>query len=101
MVRRLELQTLFVSLMENENVYFQPPSNLNMKYPALRYELSDLNNRHANNAVYAQKKAYKITLIDEDPDSIYVSKISKLPKCRFDTFYTADDLNHWVFTLYY
>ncbi len=38
---------------------------------------------------------------EEDPDSVIVEKVSKLPRCRFDRHYTADELNHDVFTLYY
>ena len=87
--------------MGNRNVYFQPPSTLNMKYPAIRYELSSIENSHANNAVYVQNNSYKIILIDTDPDSEYVGKISKLPKCRFITSYPSDGLNHWIFNLYF
>lgn len=87
--------------MKSRNVYFQPPSTLRMKYPAIRYELSSIDNIHADNAVYAQNNSYKITLIDTDPDSEYISKISKLPKCSFNTMYPSDGLNHWVFTLYF
>lgn len=101
MASRLELQTLLENLMDNRNVYFQPPSTLKMKYPAIRYELNSIENVHADNAVYAQNNSYKIILIDEDPDSEYVSELSKLPKCRFVTAYPSDGLNHWVFNLYF
>ncbi len=101
MASRLELQTLLEELMGNRHVYFQPPSNLTMKYPAIRFELAGINNSHADNAVYSQSKNYKLTLIDEDPDSEYADKISKLPKCRFDRMYTSSGLNHWVFNLYF
>ena len=101
MASRLELQTLLEGLIGNRNVYFQPPSTLKMKYPAIRYELNSIDNIHADNAVYAQNNSYKITLIDTDPDSEYVSELSKLPKCRFVTAYPSDGLNHWVFNLYF
>ena len=101
MASRLELQALLENLMDNRNVYFQPPSNLTMKYPAIRYELNSIDNIHADNVVYAQNNSYKITLMDFDPDSEYVGKLSKLPKCSFTTSYPADGLNHWVFNLFY
>ena len=101
MASRLELQALLEKIMGNRNVYFQPPSTLRMKYPAIRYELESIENIHADNAVYTQHNSYKITLIDEDPDSAYVGAISRLPKCRFNTSYPADGLNHWVFRLYF
>lgn len=101
MASRLELQTLLENIMGNRNVYFQPPSTLKMKYPAIRYELDSIDNTHADNAVYAQHNSYKIILIDEDPDSEYVGKLSKLPRCGFTTAYPSDGLNHWVFRLYH
>ena len=87
--------------MGNRNVYFQPPSTLKMNYPAIRYELNSIDNTHADNKVFTQNISYKVTLIDEDPDSEYVGKLSKLPKCAFNTSYPSDGLNHWVFTLYF
>lgn len=101
MASRLELQTLLESILESRNVYNQPPSTLNMTYPAIRYSLNSIDNVRANNAVYVQNKSYKIILIDKDPDSEYVDKISKLQKCSFTTAYTSDGLNHWVFNLYF
>ena len=101
MASRLKLQTLLEKIMGNRNVYLQPPSNLNMSYPAIRYELNSTDNTHSNNQVYSQNTSYKITLIDRDPDSDCAKEISKLPKCAFNRFYTADNLNHWVYTLYY
>lgn len=101
MASRLELQGLLEKIMGNRNVYFQPPSTLMMKYPAIRYELESINNTHADNVVYAQHNSYKITLIDEDPDSEYAGIISRLPKCSFSTAYPSDGLNHWVFRLYF
>ena len=101
MVSRLDLQVLLEDIMESRNVYFQPPSTLKMKYPAIRYELNSIENVHADNKVYKQHNSYKIILIDDDPDSKYVDKLSKLPKCSFTTSYPSDGLNHWVFKLYF
>lgn len=101
MASRLELQTLLESILGSRNVYFQPPSTLKMTYPAIRYSLNSIDNVRANNAVYVQNNSYKIILIDEDPDSEYVVRISRLQKCSFITSYTSDGLNHWVFNLYF
>lgn len=101
MASRLELQTLLESLLGSRNVYFQSPASVMMKYPAIVYSVDDIENTHANNGVYAQMKAYSITIIDEDPDSELIDKISRLPLCAFDRHYVADNLNHDVFTLYF
>ena len=100
MTSRLELQAMLENILESHYVYFQPPASVRMNYPAIVYELGGIDNSHANNLVYMQDKSYTITLIDKDPDNKIVDKISHLPKCRFDRFFTSDNLNHYVFTLY-
>lgn len=99
--RRLELQALLESTLGSRNVYFQPPSNVKMKYSCIKYSRSTITDQYANNAAYKRKTAYTITLITTDPDSDLVSKIKDLPLCRHDRSYVADGLNHDVFTLYY
>lgn len=101
MASRLELQTLLETLLGSRNVYFQPSASVFLKYPAIVYSRYNIENTHADNRVYAQHTAYQVTVIDEDPDSEIVKKVSMLPMCSFDRHYTADNLNHDVFTLYF
>lgn len=98
---RLDLQTLLENLINCDHVYYQPPSNLQMKYPAIRFSRSDIENKFADNSVYVQQHAYEIIVIDKDPDSEIVEKVSKLPTARFERHYVADNLNHDVFQLYF
>lgn len=100
MERRLKLQGLLEKNLGSRHVYFQPPDNVQMIYPAIVYELDDINCLHADNNPYTQDPAYSVTLIDENPDSEYVEKLSSLPKCSFERFYKADNLNHWVYKIY-
>lgn len=72
-----------------------------MQYPAIVYSRDDIENDHANNGTYIQFTAYNIIVIDPDPDSEVVQKVSKLPMCTFDRHYAADNLNHDSFTIYY
>lgn len=101
MASRLKLQTELEIILGSRNVYFQPPESIRMIYPAIVYSRARIDNRHANDFVYKQNDAYEVIVIDRNPDSEIVRKISKLPKCRFDRHYKADNLNHDVFTLYY
>ncbi len=99
MPRRLKLQTLLEELLGSRNVYFQPPESVKMKYPAIVYGLEDIENAFANDRVYLSKRKYLITVIDEDPDSEIVEKVSQLPACRFNRHFESDNLNHDVFIL--
>lgn len=98
---RDELHEFLVGILGSSNVYYQPPESVKMKYPCIKYERADIRNDHANNGVYKQSHFYTITVIDYDPDSEIVEKLSKVPRIGFDRHYTADNLNHDVFTLYY
>lgn len=82
------------------NVYFQPPPNSMIKYPAIIYRLATIDTNHANNLPYTWRKRYTVTLIDTNPDSSYVDKILSLPTCSFDRFFVSENLNHWVFVIY-
>ena len=101
MESRLELQILLEEILGSANVYYQPPESVKMSYPAIVYSLKNMKNNFANNSVYTQYTDYEIIVIDKDPDSVIVSKISKLPMCMFDRHYASDNLNHTVFTLSY
>lgn len=98
---RLELQTLLESVLGSRNVYYQPPASVRMNYPAIVYFRSDIENDFANDLAYIQSLAYEVIVIDEDPDSNIVMRVSQLPMCRYDRHYTSDNLNHDVFTLYF
>lgn len=99
MMTRLELHEMLCEVLGSRNVYFQPPESVKMKYPAIVYSRSDISNTYADDTSYLTSKEYLITVIDKDPDSEIPDRISKLPLCRFDRHYTADNLNHDVFTI--
>lgn len=98
---RLDLQEFLEILKGDQNVYFQPPASVKMNYPAIVYKLSNINNTHANNSPYIQDTAYQLIYITKNPDDVMIKTLSKLPMCDFDRHYTADNLNHYSYILYY
>lgn len=101
MERRLKLQGLLETLLGSRNVYFQPPPNVELKYPCIKYSKDSIKTDFANDRPYQLYTKYKITIIDEDPDSKIVKRIAELPMCTFSTQYTVNNLNHNVFNLSY
>lgn len=101
MAPRLELQALLKSLLGNDNVYFQPPTNLTMQYDCVRYELSDLDVERANNTAYTLEKKYSVTYITRNADSDFPVRFVSLPKCDFERAYRADNLYHHVFNIFF
>ena len=104
MDKRLELDALLRKVMKDvswvENVYFQPPENLLLKYPAIVYSRSDIRNRPADDMVYSQFTFYDLTVIDKNPDSLLVYAVASLPRCKFGRHYKSDNLNHDTFTIF-
>lgn len=105
--RREQLGQLLAAVLGSSNVYFQPPPSLSMKYPCIRYKLGDSGpqapfaNARANDKLYAVRNLYTVTLIDANPDTLIAAKLRQLEYCKLVRCYTADNLNHYVFSLYW
>lgn len=99
MVRRHELQDILEGVCDN--VYFQPPANVQMTYPAVVYERARANTIFADNTPYTSTKQYSLKLISKNPDDSIFEALAALPKCAHERFYVVDNLNHDVFNIYF
>lgn len=114
---RLELQTLLENVMADilkatydessvaseahRRVYFQPPETVKMVYPCIVYTLDNVDTKYANNVPYGHRKAYAVTVIDRNPDSEIPDKIGDLPTSSFSRKFVNDNLNHFVYRLWF
>lgn len=101
MAPRLELQTLLEGVLGSANVYFQPPSNLQMKYPCIVYAHDNAKTEFAGNHPYSRTKRYQLTVIDRNPDTLIPDDIGQLPLSNLNRIFTTDNLHHYVFNLYF
>lgn len=101
MHNRLELHTKLVNILGSKYVYFQPPESIKMVYPCIVYERYDISNTHADDDIYLQPRQYRITIIDTDPDSEIVDRMSKFKTARFVRHQFVNNLNHDIFNIYY
>ncbi len=101
MAHRLELQQLLVSILGSTNVYFQPPPSVQMQYPSIVYKRDSRKTEFADDKPYKDRKRYLVTVIDRNPDSEIPERLAQLSLCVFDRFYTADNLNHDVYRLFF
>jgi hypothetical protein len=101
MDRRLKLQALLSSIPGVTKAYFQPPPSISMTYPCIVYQRDSASIQHANNLLYRHMKRYQVTVIDYDPDSAIPDVVVQLPTANFSRHFTADKLNHDVYTLYF
>jgi hypothetical protein len=99
---RLDLHAELVEV--TPNVYFQPPSNSTMQilqYPCIVYQRDFSQVDFADDIPYKGSKRYQLTVIDRNPDSDIPDVIEAMRYCAFSRFLVADDLNHFIFRLYF
>lgn len=101
MNRRIQLHQILVDLLGSTNVYFQPPSTVQMKFPCIIYSRDARDEKFADNILYLGKDRYSISVVDKNPDSDIPDKVGALPLTSFSQHYVVDNLNHDVYSTYY
>lgn len=102
MASRLDLHNELCQLLGSKNVYYSPPESLKMKYPCIRYTLSDKHTKYADDRTYKSINCYDVTVIDSNPDSAIPDQIlAHFSMCDFNRQYTSNNLNHSILKLYY
>ena len=103
MSKRQRFHELLVGALGSRNVYFQPPETVKMQYPCIVYHRGEIDPRtaYADGLLYRTTKAYVVTVIDQDPDSLIPDRVQQLPYSRLTRSFTNQNLNHDVFTIYY
>lgn len=101
MDKRLLLQALLNGIPGVTKAYFQPPADISMEYPCIVYQRDSAVTKFADNRPYSHKKRYQVTVIDRDPDSSIPDAVAELPLCIFSRHFTADQLHHDVYNLYF
>lgn len=98
---RIDLHKRLCEILGSSNVYFQPPETIKMQYPCIVYERSSNSTRYADDRPYKTTRRYTVTIIDQNPDSKLPDKLEELPFCRLNRVFTASNLNHYAFDIYY
>lgn len=98
---RLEFQSLLEGLQPGLNVYFQPPPDIQMSYPAIVYNRDYRANQYADNIAYRGTRRYQVTVIDANPDSQLPDLVADLPLSTFVRHYTTAGLNHDILYVFF
>ena len=102
--RRLLLQKELEDLTGHD-VYFQPPSspsNVIRSYPCTIYTLSDIYSLRADDRNYKNQRRYQVTYITKTPaDPLIDEFVEHFRQIRFSRHFTSDNLNHYIYDLYY
>ena len=99
--RRLLLGKEFKAL-GIKNVYFQPPKTTKMEYPCMIYKLDNIDTRAADDYNYMRFNRYALTYVTKDPDDDMIFKlIDHFRSISWSRSFTADNLNHYNYNLYF
>lgn len=98
---RLKLHSELVNILGSNNVYFQPPESVKINYPAIIYSRSDIDNKYADDSIYDKTIKYQVTIVDHNPDSEIVNRMTSFKFAVYDRHYIVNGLNHDQFTVHY
>ena len=102
MASRLNLHEELCALLGTRNAYYDPPESVKLNYTCIKYSLTGANVKRANNGVYGLMKEYELIVISRDPDDpVTDSILTNFQYARLTRAYRADNLNHFVYTIYY
>lgn len=100
--RRLILHDILEAIPGVKSVKFQPPPSYKMEYPAIRYNYAQHQFFRADNINYAGFRRYDLIFITPDPTSnVPDILLQTFEMISLDRTYTSNNLNHYVFNLYY
>lgn len=102
MNRRLELQNKLETILGSKEVYFQPPASVKLSYPCVVYSIGNGDAKYADDRLYRYIHNYTVTFIYKNPNIDIIEKVlTEFEMCSVSTCYCSDNLNHYVFSIYY
>ena len=83
------------------NVYFTPPEDIKINYPACIVTREELDIHRANNNVYKVSVGYKLVYVSKsEADDIIIKILNNFNHSDFRTEYKVNGLYHKVFVVY-
>jgi hypothetical protein len=72
-----------------------------MQYPCIIYRRDGSQTEYAENRKYHHTKRYQVTVVDRNPDTELSDKWKNCRSVRLIAIFPAENLNHYVFTLFF
>lgn len=102
MLKRVDIQEKFKFLLGSNNVYYQPPANLKMKYPAIVYSLDGLDVKHFDNTRLINKTCFSVTHIyRNENENLVETMLKNFEYISFDNRSIVDGIYNDHFTIYW
>lgn len=99
--RRLQFHAILEDALGSEYVYFQPPESVKLHYPCIIYGRATGYSEYADNILYMFRINYEVIYISKDPDNEVILKLASLPYSTLNRSYSAENLNHDSFNIYF
>lgn len=99
-----DIRDILYTIHDTKNVYYNPPSSIQMKFPCFRFEMNNTDIKYADNVSYMRTKRWTITYISrdvEDIDPVIKEMLDAFKYCTQETQFKSDNLQHVVFNLYF
>ena len=98
--KRLALHQEFIRILGNAcNVYFMPPQEMRLSYPAIVYYLGGGSDSYADNVRFLPRTTFDVTLIENEPLSPKVDEIRDLKHSSYMTSFKKDHLHQHQFKI--
>ena len=99
MAPRLDLHQILTTFVAH--VYFQPPPNIELAYPCIIYKRDFADTKFADDKPYNFTLRYMVTVIERDAEGVIASKVAAMPMSLFNRYYSADELHHDVYNVFF
>lgn len=98
---RFELHEKLCSILGSRNVYHDPPSNIQLKYPCIIYRRQPMESRQADNIKFIKWFPWDVQIIAKDPDfELFDTFLDNFDYGREGSPLVSDNLHHSNFTIY-
>lgn len=102
MLKRVDIQEKFKFLLGSNNVYYQPPANLKMKYPAIVYSLDGLDVKRFDNIRLINKNCFSVTHIyRNESENLVEAMLKNFEYISFDNRSIVDGIYNDHYTIYW
>ena len=99
---RMKFSDKLKEFVTPENVHFQPPATVKLKYPCIIYQRMPAHKEFANNTKFLNKPLWRVQVIDNNPDSIIGDNIDNaFMYSKIVSMDTIDNLLHTTLEIYY
>ena len=99
-----DVRDILYTINNTKNVYYDPPTSIQMKFPCFRFNMNNTDVKFADNFAYLRTKRWTVTYITrdvEDIDPVVKGMLDTFKYCSQETQFKSDNLQHVVFNLYY